>query len=116
MSTRREIGREELRGALARREGIKLVMASSEWGFRAKHIPGSLHFKSAAEMFAALRKDEPIIVYCSNADCHASIGLYEALTERGYTDVRHYAGGLLDWEGAGLPIEGTWAAGPVATT
>jgi rhodanese-related sulfurtransferase len=28
------------------------------------------------------------------------------LVQRGYGNVRRYAGGLLDWEDAGLPLEG----------
>jgi hypothetical protein len=32
-----------------------------------------------------------------------------AAVRRGYRNVRRYAGGLLDWEDAGLPIEGEFA-------
>ena len=103
------IDREELRQKLERGDPFKLVMAVSEWGFRVKHIPGSLRFKTPGALFAALGKDEPIVVYCSNFDCHASQGLIEQLVAHGYTNVRHYQGGLIDWEGAGLPIEGEWA-------
>lgn len=33
------------------------------------------------------------------------------LVEHGYTNVRRYVGGLVDWEEAGLPIEGEWVQG-----
>ena len=102
------IDREELRRRLAAKESFKLVMAVSEWGFRVKHIPGSLRFKSPDELFAALRPDEEIVVYCSNADCHASTATIQKLVARGYRKVRHYVGGLIDWESAGLPVEGDW--------
>jgi rhodanese-related sulfurtransferase len=108
------IDREELREKLARGDRFKLVMAVSEWGFHAKHIPGSLYFKTPAEMFAALRPDEPIVVYCSNLDCHASLNAIQKLLEHGYRDIRHYVGGLLEWEAAGLPVEGEWAGPPAA--
>jgi rhodanese-related sulfurtransferase len=108
----RTIDREELRRRLERRDPLQLVMASSDWAFRAKHIPGSRHFRSQGEMFAAIGKDEEVVVYCSNVDCHASLGIYEALVDHGYTRVLHYRGGLLDWEAAGLPLEGTWADAP----
>ena len=103
------ISREELREKLARGDHFKLVMAISAWAFRAKHIPGSLHFDKPEEMFAALGKDEEIVVYCSNLDCHASLAAVRALREHGYTRIRHYVGGLIDWESAGLPLEGDWA-------
>jgi rhodanese-related sulfurtransferase len=102
------VDRQTLRERLARGE-VKLIMAGSDFAFRAKHIPGSLHFPTLAAMFAALRTDEDLVVYCSNLDCHASIALIEHLRERGYQRVSHYAGGLLDWEAAGLPLEGEWA-------
>jgi rhodanese-related sulfurtransferase len=106
------IERDELRAKLERGEPFKLIMAVSEWGFRVKHIPGSLRFKTPDQAFAALNRDEPIVVYCSNFDCHASRALIEKLLAHGYKNVRHYEGGLIDWENAGLPIEGDWAEAP----
>jgi rhodanese-related sulfurtransferase len=82
-------------------------MALNRWAFDAKRIPGSLHFDDPDDLYAALRMDDEIIVYCSNVDCLSSVALYRALVERGYRNVRRYAGGLLDWEGAGLTLEGS---------
>ena len=45
-------------------------------------------------------------MYCSNPACSASILAYQGLVVRGYRSVRRYAGGLLDWEDAGYPLEG----------
>jgi rhodanese-related sulfurtransferase len=103
-----DLDREQLRAKLERKEPFKLVMASSDWAFRAKHIAGSIHFKTPEEMFAALGKDDEIVVYCSNLDCHASLATIQKLRARGYRNVRHYAGGLIDWEAGGLPLEGDW--------
>ena len=111
----REIDRAALNARLTQRESFKLVMASSDWGFRAKHIPGSVHFKNIAELLAAVAKDEEIVVYCSNLDCHASLALIQKLRDHGYENVAHYAGGLIDWEEGGLPVEGDWAAEPSAS-
>jgi rhodanese-related sulfurtransferase len=105
------VDREQLRAKLASGEAFKLVMAGSPWAFRAKHIPGSVHFDGPAQMLAALGKDEDIVLYCSNVDCNASLAAYHRLIEQGYTHVHHYRGGLLEWEAAGLPLEGTWAGG-----
>lgn len=101
------IGLEELKTKLDNGEPIKLVMALNRWAFEAKHIPGSLHFDDPDALYAALQEDDDIIVYCSNVDCLSSVALYRALVERGYSNVRRYAGGLLDWEEAGLTLEGS---------
>ncbi len=105
------IGREELKDKLDRREPVKLVMALSRWAFDAKHIPGSLHFDDPEQLYSSVAKDDEIVVYCSTVDCLSSVALYRALVDRGYKNVRRYAGGLIDWEDAGLPLEGEFIEG-----
>jgi rhodanese-related sulfurtransferase len=101
------VGRDELKTKLDNGEPIKLVMALNRWAFDAKHIPGSIHFDEPDDLYSALDKDDEIIVYCSNVDCLSSVAVYRALVSRGYSNVRRYAGGLLDWEDAALPLEGS---------
>lgn len=108
----RTIERDELVARLAGEEPMRLVMALNEWAFNAKHIPGSEHFNSSEELFASLRPEDDVVVYCTSPDCHASVALYHELVERGYPRVRRYAGGLSDWEEAGLPLEGDWVGDP----
>ena len=105
------VDREALRAKLAGAAPFKLVMAASDFGFRAKHIPGSLHASTHGDELPALDRDDDIVVYCSNLDCNASKALIKRLRARGYRHVSHYAGGVIDWESAGLPLEGDWAAG-----
>ena len=100
------ISREELKKKLESGEPVRLIMALNRWAFEAKHIPGSLHFDTPEELYAAVDPGEEVVVYCSNVDCLASVALYWALIDRGYSRVRRYAGGLIDWEDAGLPLEG----------
>jgi rhodanese-related sulfurtransferase len=104
----RTIDREELRQKLARGDRFELVMCLGEWEFRAKHIAGSIHFNTTAELLAGLKKDDEIVVYCSNPECLASIAAYQRLIEHHYSNVRRYAGGIADWEDAGMPLEGDW--------
>jgi rhodanese-related sulfurtransferase len=108
----RTIDRQELQRKLEHHDPFSLVMAGSDWAFRAKHIAGSLHFRAASELVRAIPKDAEVVLYCSNIDCNASLGLYQTLADEGYTHLSHYPGGLLDWEAAGLPLEGTWADAP----
>lgn len=103
----RTISRDELKAKLDRRDPFTLVMALTRWAYDAKHIPGSLHFDSPDALYAAVKPDDEVVVYCSNVDCLSSVALYRDLVRRGYRNVRRYAGGLLDWEEAGLPLEGS---------
>jgi rhodanese-related sulfurtransferase len=106
----RVISRSDLKAKLDRGEPIKLIMALNRWAFEAKHIPGSLHFDTPQQLYAAVRPDDEVVVYCSNVDCLSSVALYRDLIERGYGNVRRYAGGLIDWEDGGLPLEGAFVA------
>jgi rhodanese-related sulfurtransferase len=102
----RTIERDELSRRLGAKDArFKLVMALGEWEFRTKHIPGSLHFADASDMLSALKKDDEIVVYCTNPPCLASVAAYHRLVQEGYTNVRRYVGGIEDWENAGLPLE-----------
>jgi rhodanese-related sulfurtransferase len=102
------ISRDELREKLDRGDDFKLIMALNRWAFDAKHIPGSIHFDTPDELYAAVKPDDEVVVYCSHVDCLSSVALYRELVRRGYSKVRRYAGGLLDWEDAGLPLEGAF--------
>lgn len=88
----------ELKAKLDRGDDFRLVNALGEWEFRAKHIPGSLHFATAGDAFLGLDPADEIVVYCSNPLCRASI----------YRNLRRFAGGVAAWEDAGYPLEGEW--------
>ena len=103
----RTISRDELSHKLQRGDDLKLIMALNRWAFEAKHIPRSIHFDTPEELYADVALDDEVVVYCSHVDCLSSVALYRELVRRGYGKVRRYAGGLLDWEDAGLPLEGT---------
>jgi rhodanese-related sulfurtransferase len=109
------IDREELKAKLDRGDDFRLIMALNRWAFDAKHIPGSIHFDTPDELYAAVRPDDEVVVYCSHVDCLSSVALYRDLVRRGYRNVRRYSGGLLDWEDAGLALDGEFATSPQTT-
>jgi len=100
------ITREELREKIDRGEDFKLINCLDDWMFRAKRIPGSIRFENLKDALATLDPKEEVIVYCSNFDCAASAIVYQQLAEHGFQNLRHYAGGIADWEDAGYPLEG----------
>jgi rhodanese-related sulfurtransferase len=106
----RVIDAQELKARLDRGDDFKLVNALGDWEFRAKHIPGSLHFPKMEDALEALRPDDDIVVYCSNPSCRASSMMYKELTELGYEHVWRFEGGIVAWEDAGYPLEGEWVS------
>jgi len=104
------ISREELKDKLDRGDRFHLVMVLGDWQYRAKHIPGSLNISSPDDpRVSNFKKEEEIVVYCSNDACVASLYAARLMAEGGFTNVSRYAGGIADWEDAGLPIEGEMA-------
>jgi rhodanese-related sulfurtransferase len=99
------ITRDELHAKLDRGDEFKLVMTLSEFAYRAKHIPMSLHFETVKETLGALNPREEIVVYCADVHCSASIYASYLLDRAGYGRVRRYSGGITDWEAAGYPFE-----------
>ena len=63
MATQRTIDRDELKAKLERGDDFKLVMVLGEWGFRAKHIPGSLNLSSLDQAQGMLDPEDEIVVY-----------------------------------------------------
>ena len=102
------IDRDELKARLDREDDFKLVMVLGEWGYRAKHIPGSLNVTTPEAAQELLDLGDDIVVYCSWDGCPASKYAYALLENAGYTNISRYAGGIADWEEAGYPLEGDW--------
>jgi rhodanese-related sulfurtransferase len=99
------IDRDELREKLERHDEFRLVMALPARSSANKRIPTSLNFDTAVAALRELACDEEIVVYCGGEYCAESIYAYYRLERAGYTHVRRYAGGIPDWEEAGLPLE-----------
>jgi rhodanese-related sulfurtransferase len=105
------ISRTELKEKLDAREDLKLLFVLGEWQYRTMHIPGSLHVPNSLSLYqsdealAGLDRDDEIVVYCSSEICCASISAYYLLVQRGFKNVRRYAGGLLDWQEASYAFE-----------
>ena len=103
------IARDELKAKLDRGENVKLVMTMNKTAYSWLHIPGSLNFEHIADAFQQLNPDDEVVVYCTNPLCYYSIQAYHMLRGKGFRHVERYAGGLMDWQDAGYPLEGSLA-------
>ncbi|MGX6744001.1 rhodanese-like domain-containing protein [Streptomyces peucetius] len=107
------ITREDLR-ALLERGAVTLVEALSAAAYGAEHIPGAVNVPGevTTPLATALAPNTAgtVVVYCSGPACGRSKVTAAAFERLGYTDVRVYPGGKLDWVQAGLPLAGTRGA------
>jgi rhodanese-related sulfurtransferase len=105
-----EISRETLWEKLETGAHFVLVDALSPMSFAAAHIPGALNLTPGWVDDRVRRRipdlETEVVVYCMDSDCDSSVRVATRLTELGYRNIRHYAGGIRDWTEAGLPLEG----------
>ena len=102
------ISREELKEKIDQGDDFKLAMVLGDWAYRAKHIPESLNITSPELAGEMLDPGDEIVIYCSDENCPASKYAFMLLEQKGFKNVRRYAGGIADWEAAGYELEGEW--------
>ena len=97
---------------MMRSEGtpVKIVDVLGEDHYRREHIKGAISLPlGKIDKYAdrRLRRDERIVVYCTDITCHAGEKAADKLAAKGFPRVYDYAGGLEDYKQAGLPVEGS---------
>ncbi|MDX9701913.1 MAG: rhodanese-like domain-containing protein [Candidatus Auribacterota bacterium] len=90
-------------------QGNKAVFvdALSADTYRKSHIPNAVNISANApqvENLKSLKKDDIIVVYCSNTKCGAAKRTAEYLIERGFSQVYYFKGGKQAWVEAGYPL------------
>lgn len=90
-------------------EDYVLIDVLKEEMFRKQHLPQaiSIPLDTLEDTIGKVaRKERKVIVYCYDADCHASDKAAEKLEELGYTNVHDLAAGIEGWKEAGYPVHG----------
>jgi rhodanese-related sulfurtransferase len=101
---------DELSGKLEAGDAFVLVDALAPMVYAHSHLPGAINLPPAGldPEFVTRRipdRSREIIVYCTSPDCDDSIATARRLRALGYTNVRRYAGGKIEWREAGRPLE-----------
>jgi rhodanese-related sulfurtransferase len=72
-------------------------------------IPGAVLLTSYESYDASkelpAKKDQPLVFYCANERCGASMKAAERAAEAGYKDVAVLPEGIMGWKEAGLPVD-----------
>jgi rhodanese-related sulfurtransferase len=89
---------------------VVLVDANGSASFAKGRLPGAIDFKANANDLAKVLpadKGALIVAYCGGPKCGAWKGAAEAIAKLGYTNVKHFSGGLKGWQEAGEKLEPT---------
>jgi rhodanese-related sulfurtransferase len=102
-----DISHDELKAALTAKK-VTLLDVNGTATYAKGHIPGAIDFTAEKENIATkLPKDKGalIVAYCANENCPAYAQGAKAAKELGYTNVKHYAKGIMGWKDSGEPTE-----------
>jgi rhodanese-related sulfurtransferase len=86
------------------------IDARHEDEFNEGHIKGAISLplsklEAHPDLVRGLPEDTLIVTYCSGEECALSIDLGERLALLGFTNVKVFFSGWLDWKKRNLPIE-----------
>lgn len=90
-------------------QGVAFVDVRNPRLYARRHVPGATHLDlqtrfSAANLRAVADLDEPVVIYCSGVRCSRSSTAVEFAVSWGFSEVRYFRGGIVDWRDAGLPL------------
>jgi rhodanese-related sulfurtransferase len=106
-STYPDITHDELVKALETKCVTVLDVNGSE-SYKAGHIPTAIDFEQAEKNLASALpadKNALIVAYCGNEQCTAYRRAAKAASELGYTNVKHYAKGIVGWKASAAKVE-----------
>ena len=88
-------------------KAVFLIDANSSEKYASGHIPSAVHFDKQKNAFTQkLPEDKStlVVAYCGGPGCSAWCGAAEELHKQGYTNIKHYKGGIREWKSAGLKM------------
>jgi len=91
-------------------QDIMLVEVLGPDHYDSFHLPGAINVPYDDRFENRIRSQvpdraQPVVVYCLDEDCDASVKAAHAMAGLGYEQVYDYEAGKVDWKQAGLPIE-----------
>lgn len=95
-----DISHDELKAAIAAHK-VALVDVNGTDSYNDGHIPGAMNYAAVRADFAArlpADKSALVVAYCGGPQCTAYRAAYDAAVALGYTNVKHYSGGISGWE------------------
>ena len=94
-----EVTKSELKQMITKKS-VFVVDVNSKKSFKKTHIPTAINFASSRDKYAKLLpkdKAAPVVAYCGGPKCGSWKQAAEEACKLGYTNVKHFKGGLKGW-------------------
>lgn len=101
------ISHKDLTAAIETKAVVVIDVNGSD-SFKSGHIPSAIDFEAKEKELAKLLpadKGALVVAYCGSAQCPAWKQAAAAVAKLGYTNVKHYTGGLSGWKEAGGKLQ-----------
>ena len=90
--------------------GVVFIDVRNPRLFAKGHIAGAHHLDlkngfSEDALTALLKREEPLVIYCSGVKCSRSYRASAKAVSWGFEKVHYFRGGIVEWRNAGYPIE-----------
>ena len=98
-----QISHDELKQAITSGKVVLLDVNGTD-SYKEGHLPGAIDFEAAEASLASklpADKNALIVAYCGGPQCTAYKDGAKAAAKLGYTNVKHYSGGLSGWTQSG---------------
>lgn len=102
-----DISHDELQAAI-KAKSVTLLDVNGTDSYKEGHIPGAIDYESHKESLSSslpTDKHALVVAYCGNPKCMAYKEGADAATKLGYTNVKHYSGGIQGWKESGAKVE-----------
>ena len=102
-----DISLADLKQAIADKT-VALIDCNGSSSYASGHIPGAINYETAkADLAQGLPKDKAtlVVAYCGGPACGAYKAGAEAAAKLGYTNVKHFSGGIKGWKQANEKVD-----------
>lgn len=91
-------------------KGVVFIDVRNPRYYEKGHIPGAFHFDfkhnfDEAKLDGVVKKDQPVVIYCSGIKCSRSYRASEKAVSWGFSKVYYFRAGISEWKKAGHLVE-----------
>jgi rhodanese-related sulfurtransferase len=102
-----DIAMKDLQAAIEAKTVVVIDVNGSD-SYAKGHIPTAIDFEAKGNDLAKVLpadKNALVVAYCGGPQCNAWKQAAKAAAKLGYTNVKHYSGGLAGWKEAGAKLQ-----------
>lgn len=102
-----DISQKDLQAAIEKKS-VTVIDVNGTDSFKSGRIPGAIDFEANEKKIASLLpkdKSALVVAYCGNEYCNAYMAAASVAQKLGYTNVKHYSGGIDGWKKSGAKVE-----------